>query len=207
MKLLIGTPTYNHQLDSRMVTTVIDIIKEADKRNVALNWDRPCSCLLAYNRNLIVQRALDEEFDWLLFIDADTSADGGEFPFQMIETAFKYDTAIVGAPVMLKFPGKKAWNFCYKKPEGYKNWEGDLPKFPIEADVIGTGIMLIKVDFLKKMKPPWFRQTETYNEELKQPGFFPEDYNLCELAKEMGQKIIVDTNVKTSHHGDFTFTL
>ena len=122
MKLLIGTPLYDYRLDSRMVNSIIDVIKECQKRNVACNWDLPCSCILAYNRNLIVQRALDEGFEWIFFVDSDTAFDSGDTPFSMIDTAFKYDSPIIGAPVRLKFPDKVVWNFCYQKLEGYKNW-------------------------------------------------------------------------------------
>ena len=218
MKILIGTPLYNHQLDSRTVTTMLDILKEAQARNTSLDWDRPSSCLLSYNRNVIAHNALKHEFDWLLFMDADMQVfDHGSFPFQMIETAAKQDADIVGVPVRLKNQAEeKVWNFCFLVEQGYMNWKGNLPIDPMEVDVIGTGIMLIKTSIFKDIPPPWFQQTDTYHKEdfvvnhgdIKYPagpGFFPEDFNFCEKAKRAGKKILMYPGVKAIHHGSYPY--
>ena len=67
--------------------------------------------------------------------------------------------------------------------------------------------MLVKTELFKEISPPWFEQLDTYDKENNRPGFFPEDFLLCEKAKGKGYKIIVDTQIKTKHFGNYTYSL
>lgn len=199
MKLLIGTPVYNNQLDSRMVGDVIDVIGEFQERKESINWDRPSSCMLAYNRNLIAFTAIQEDYDWLLFWDADISVEDKTFPFLMIETAYKYNIPVVGVPIRLKHPTEKKWNYALKMGNLYINHEGELPVEPQRINVIGTGLMLIKVSFLKEMPQPWFHFEDTFGKD--RIGFFPEDWYFCEKVKN----IFLEPRIKAIHWGTFPY--
>ena len=198
MKILIATPVYNNQLDSRMVSSVLKVITECAKRNVSLDWDRPCSPILSYNRNVSAQRAIDEDFDWLLFWDADTTVDDPAFAFKAIELGYYLNAGVIGFPCRLKVPEKR-WNFCI---EGNKNYEDELPGNQFLVHVIGTGLMLINVKVLKVLPPPWFHIQDTYHDK---PGFYPEDWTFCELAHKHEIKVIADPRFHVEHWGTYSY--
>ena len=203
MKLLISTPCYNNQLDSRMVASVVNVIKEFFLRKESLNWDRPSSPLIAYNRNVSAYTAIKEDYDWLLFWDADISVEEPDFIFKMIDTAYKENADIVGLPVRLKTLAEKKYNCAVRKEDKYINYAGDFPKEPFSVDVIGTGIMLIRVEMLKKLTPPWFSFTETFH--MGRVGFFPEDWFFCEQVKKIEGSIIADPRFTVAHYGTYPF--
>ena len=198
MKLLIATPCLNNSLDSRMVGSVLNVILEGVKRGDEVVWDRPSSAILSYNRNVSMDKAIKENFDWFLYWDADIEVSSVDFVYGMIDTSFKYQAAIVGLPVRLK--GSDKYNFAFKD-EKYINGI-TLPPEPALVDVIGTGVMLLDVSMVRDIPKPWFTFTDTYNDK---PGFWPEDWNFCEKATQIGRKVYVDPRYETIHWGTYGY--
>lgn len=187
-----------------MVNSLIQAMEYLRQHNHFVQWHSPTSSVLSFNRNLSVDLAMKEGYDWLLFWDGDISVDEPDFIEKMAELGHKTTADIIGLPVKLKGE-PPTWNCAHKTERGYENFGGEnivLPDpifFPIEfqTDVIGTGVMLIWVNLFKKMKPPYFTFTDTYNE---QPGFFPEDWGFCEKASEH-TKIYADPRFTVKHYG------
>lgn len=150
--------------------------------------------LVAYSREKFAELAVDYHFDYIFYIDDDHVWPANLF--QRLEKHLeKYD---IVAPLCVQ--RAEPYNpVCYrakfnKHDDGqtyYENefmldWKkGDL----VEPDTIGFGCAIIKVDLLRKMKKPWFFSMSPIGEDL----YF------CLRAKDVGAKIVVDTNVEAPH--------
>ena len=71
MKILISTSAYNHQVNNEMVHSLLREFQDLRTANIGANWHTPVSSALAFNRNLAVDIALMDGYEWLLFWDAD----------------------------------------------------------------------------------------------------------------------------------------
>lgn len=205
MRILISTPCYNQSLDSRMVGSLLDSLHAVAEKKDSVDWDRPSSPLLAYNRNVSAQKALKENFDWLLYWDADTTASPADFIYKLIDTGFRKDASIIGAPCRLKTLDEKKWNCAIKHECKFVNFTGELPSLPFEVDVIGTGLMLVKVSSLNGLAKPLFTITDTWDEQNDRVGFWPEDWGFCEKMKANGGIIIAEPSIQTTHYGAIGF--
>lgn len=161
--------------------------------NHAVNWHSPSSSMLAFNRNLSVERAIKEEYDWLLFWDADIAVDEPFFIEKMIDTAYKYGAPVVGLPVVLK-GDPKTYNYTL---DGTHN-ENETHDKSVVVRNIGTGVMLIRTDVFKILNPPYFSFTDTYTD---QPGVWPEDWGFCDQIGKLDKKIIMDPRFTVHHYG------
>jgi len=196
MKIYVGMPAYfgvHPEVVRNLVSFNIDLQKEQSE--MVLHF--PQTSTLSLSRNLIVKGALRENADWILMWDSDIQVKDNRFLEFLIETAYKNDAAVVGLPCRLKSPTEIKFNFAMKTHDkGYVNFS-ELPPEPREVDVIGTGVMLINMGWLRKNWPigPWFTVIDT------ESGSFPEDWTFCEWVKSRGGKVMVDPRVKTVHWG------
>lgn len=73
----------------------------------------------------------------------------------------------------------------------------------IEADLIGSGCMLIKRKVLEIMQPPWFVwKCDPFRfPDIPQFERCSEDYDFCRKARALGFKLFVDTSVQCTHAG------
>ena len=204
MKILIATPAYAQQVNNEMVLSLIRAIEHLRSNNHSVNWYSPSSSILSFNRNLACDVAIKEGYDWLLFWDGDISVDEPDFIEKMSDLGHKTTGDIIGLPVVLKGE-PKTYNCAFKgidSAEGYINYnsaDNPLRRDPFEVDVIGTGVMMIWVNALKKITPPYFFFIDTHKEKA---GFFPEDWNFCErMTDVVGTKIIADPRFRVSHWG------
>lgn len=150
--------------------------------------------LVAYSREKFAELAVDYHFDYLLYIDDDHI-----WPIDLFQQLQKHlDKYDIVAPLCVQrqepyYPviykskfTKQDDGKTYYESDFMLDWKkGDL----VEPDTIGFGCAIVKVDLLRKMKKPWFFSNSTIGEDL----FF------CLKAKEVGAKIVVDTNVEAPH--------
>lgn len=202
MKVLISTPTLNYQTHARMVGSLIGCLRNSP--GIAIGWNYSVGSALAYNRNLGADMAIKGEFDWLYFWDSDISIEELDFLPKIIELAEEKEAVAVGIPYAMKgFPIE----YAVRTNETRYGAEGNpstslLPKEPFEATQVGTGTMLIRVETLKKLTPPWYTFIDKY--ENGEPSFWPEDYNFCDELRKHG-KIYADPRFKTMHWGQFAY--
>lgn len=192
MKVLIATPSYQHQVNNEMVLSLLRVIEDLRKRNISANWHSPVSSMLSFNRNLSVDVAINEGYDWLLFWDGDISVSEASFVHDMIDTAYKQESRVVGLPVALK-----GHPTTYNCTIGGGTNLTRLAAEPFEVSKIGTGVMLIQVSLFKAMIPPYFSFKDTHN---GQAGCYPEDWGFCEFAAHH-TKIYADPRFHVSHWG------
>ncbi len=201
-KVLISTPVYNYGTHARMVGSLIGCLRNTPNHSIA--WNYTVSSALAWARNVSANMAIKDGFDYLFFWDADISIEQLDFLGKMIELAEEKNAVAVGIPYAMKgFPIEYA---CRSNGVRY-GAKGtpdtlELPKEPFEATQLGTGTLLIRVDALKKLAPPWFTFIDKY--ENGEPTFWPEDYNFCDELGKHG-KIYADPRFVTQHWGQFAY--
>lgn len=182
--------------------------------------------LLARGRAHCCQKAMVENWDKIIFIDADEGWTPEQF-LAIINSPYPITCGAVPLkthPIVLNFLPFKAdqekyfkhWNGL-KTPEGMWLMSFDKGRY-IKVARAGTGFMCIDVKVLKKMaeKAPHYQypspQTgynEThyafFNEGAKNDDYHSEDWAFCALAQECGYDIVVDTDVVVQHRGEFVF--
>lgn len=144
------------------------------------------------------QRTLETGHDYLFFLDDDVIV-----PPDTIIRLMQRNLDIVGglyyrrqlppAPVMMRdIEGKGGQWITEYQP-------GSL----VEADLIGSGCMLVKRKVLEIMPAPWF---EWKCDPFRWPDLKPmercsEDYDFCRKARALGFKLYVDTSIQCHHAG------
>lgn len=117
----------------------------------------------------------------LLFIDSDHV-----IPRDLLVNMLKADKDIIGLHQVTKRPPIRS------NCEDLKGNRLTKPGTGIEEVArIGTGLMLINMKVLEKMKQPYF-EFKWEKGMFKTPHWVGEDYNFCEAARHKGFKIYVD---------------
>ena len=218
-KILISTPTYAFQAHTRMTGSLIVEITRLRSQGHNTMWNYLTSSALAWARNMSVNMAIKDNYDWLFFWDADISIESEDgFIEKMITFAQEKGAGAVGIPYAFKgFPlewavrdidGLRIVSDTNARHETNPMGEGKIelrqfPTEPYEAKQVGTGTMLIKVDELKKITPPWFSFIDGYKD--GEVTMWPEDYMFCDQLRKNGCKIYADPRFKALHWGQFAF--
>ena len=150
---------------------------------------------LSTNRNEAVQRAIDENFDYLMFIDHDNI-----LPKDAIIQLWKYNLPVVGGLYFER--GYPHLPLIYEFSNACKTIRvlHDYPKGLVKCDVLGMGCSLWNVNVFRKFSAPWFSYTYldyTYG---------TEDIAVFAKLKALGIPVHVDTNLTIGHTGMYTFT-
>lgn len=157
--------------------------------------------LTAMAREKLIENALREGFNYVLFYDLDMLLPQN-FIEQMIEDIEQHPEIDVLSPLaLMRNPPHCA--VMYTTTEGYDQ-DRHLPYYSnqvvrnypkdtlIECDAVGFGSVLIKMEMVKKMKAPYFMSTTGTGEDI----FF------CVKSKQdAGARIFMDTRIKLGHLG------
>lgn len=154
-------------------------------------------------RNIIVQQAIDGNFDYVFFVDADII-----LPQDILKGLLEDDKDIISGYYVKKIEGQ---NICelfgnppnVDNPEILSNiLENDLPKisgiFGVKA--CGFGCTLIKTEVFKKVmeKKP---EDLCFDYVFKKNTMCSEDILFCKRAGEIGIETFVDTRYRCGHIG------
>ena len=193
MRLTVGMPCYAG-IHPKVVLNLINLDIGAQIARDDLIFDFPQSSILSLNRNEIVRRSRASEADWILMWDSDIEVFKKDFILDLVRTAYEKDAPVVGIPCRLKLQ-EEAYNFRIKGAYC------PLPKEDTEVDVVGTGVMLINAQWLKKNFScgPWFSFLDT------EYGTQPEDWVFCDRVRERGGKIYINPKIQTAHNGQMAF--
>ncbi|MBI2565230.1 glycosyltransferase family 2 protein [Candidatus Woesearchaeota archaeon] len=144
------------------------------------------------NRNIIIKRALEKKYDYLLFLDTDI-----EFPEDLIERLLKHDKPITSS-VYLSIQTVKGKNLIAPVLMDFTSVKGFVQHIPLnkvinqdffEVAACGFGCCLIKTEVLEKVPL-------RYNKEYGGG----EDFLFCADARDkFGYKTYVDTSIKCIH--------
>lgn len=150
---------------------------------------------LSVNRNKAAQRAIDEGFDYVFFIDHDNI-----MPPNVMNHLLSFNVPVMG---LLYFERKPPHlPLVYTFPEDFHAISTvlDYPKANlVRCDVIGMGCCLIKTDVFKQMTPPYF----SYNFDGKSWG--TEDAAFFHQLKVLGIPVHIDTKNTIGHIGEYIY--
>lgn len=156
--------------------------------------------MVAYVREKFCEFAVDYGFDYILFID-----DDHYWPSNLFQSLEKYIKEYdIVAPLCLQrlspyYP--VIYKSEMRQKDGQMMFDNhkyiDIKKFKkgdiiTDADSIGFGAAIVKVDLLKKVPRPWFFSMSPVGEDIL----------FCMKAKDVGAKILVDTSVEAPHLKD-----
>jgi len=138
------------------------------------------SAPLDVKRENLALRALDDNVDWLLWLDMDM-----RFGPEVFEKLAKWDKDIVSGIYLDRY-GK---NICKLKGQKEISKEKLRQGKLIKIESTGFGVLLVKAEVFKQLKRPWFEW---------QLGR-PEDLDWCIKAQEQGFKIYCDPTTFLGH--------
>jgi glycosyltransferase involved in cell wall biosynthesis len=157
--------------------------------------------LIFDQRNNMVESALEEGADYVLFIDADM-----RFPKDTLERLLSHNKVIIGVNATTRStPVKATAKTLEIEEDGTCNWKqiSSKNKTGIEmADGIGCGVMLISKHTLTSMPKPWF-----FFELLPENKLLGEDIYFCIKAKDAGIDTYIDHDLsqEIGHVGNYTY--
>jgi hypothetical protein len=153
------------------------------------------SSMLVHNRHLCVVKALQQGATHILFLDADI-----QFPKNLPQRLIERDKDVVAGDYTIRgFPAVGV----------ARNSDGEhinpLKKNGMQkVRFAGLGVMMIKADVLKKLRPPLFMMEWIPDHK----GYCGEDVYFCQLLQEAGVDIWIDHEVSKDlrHIGDFQYS-
>jgi len=208
-KVVISIPSEGHTLpesyDNHLLVAKhiggLEVEWKYQKRNPRYEfyWHTVGRLLTAAARERLAQAALEGEMDFMIMFDDDMT-----LPIDFIE-AMLYDMeehpeiGVLGALAFMRNPPH--YPVMYTAHEGYdeihhKDYFANqfVKKYPrnklVECDAVGFGGVCIRMDVLRKMKPPYFFSTTGSGEDI----FF------CYKARQdAGARVFMDTRIKLGH--------
>lgn len=195
-RILVGVP-----VDTHVEPAFLESFQKAISITQSEGWVNPQPMIVAYRvtnhaRNLIVKRALDEEYTHILFMDADM-----KFPVGLLGKLLQQDKDIIGAFYVRKVSGFLPCVFQSDDDGHYTYWTDIVEK----VDALGTGALLVRTEIFKTIEFPWFEYEPYINDDgdVKQVS---EDVVFCRKAKEAGFDIWIDGHLTCGHVGPFIVT-
>lgn len=183
IRITIGIPTANEFLHRKFVQSLMCLRLP---ENTIIEYSMLSGYQLPFARNRIVEEALNNNSDYVFFIDADMVFDS-----DLLIKLLKHDLPMVNALAFRRihphYPTIFKWNEDNKSYDTMSYTSGLL-----EVDATGMAAHLIKTEVFKKMEKPWFYYRD---------NIFSSDLTFCENAKKLGYKIMIDTDVKIGHIG------
>ncbi len=184
LRITVGIPTATQYFHQKFVQSLMAL-------QYPPNTDAFHSIVTGYQlpfaRNRIVEEALKNESDYVLFIDADMI-----FPPDLLTRLLAHNKDIVNALAFRRtsphYPCIFKWDNVNKCYQTMSYMSGLL-----EVDACGMNNMLINTDVFRKLKKPWYYYRD---------NIFSSDLTFCENAKKAGYSVHVDTDQKMGHIGN-----
>lgn len=228
MRILVGTPTYNGQLTTPYTSSLLGLSKLLGNK---MEWATTNGTLIAFARNALASRVLEEDFSHLLFIDSDVS-----FQPEIVQRLIEFDQQIVGAVYPQRTIDQQRF-FHQARSRGDANsaWATSL-SFPMtletphvsrgdfyRAETIPAGLMLIKREALEKIRqdyPDLYRSAadsyyqsqglknvlQCFDPVYEQNGVaIGEDLSFCRRWRDKGGELWTIFDDTVGHFGPFLF--
>lgn len=157
---------------------------------------------ICYGRYIAAHTALQLDCSHLLFIDSDM-----KFPNTALRRLFGHNKSVVGI------------TYCQRRsPRGFTHvsLNGDQSLLPfdynnplIEVQSLGCGLLLIEMNVLRELEPPYFWPVFHVDKKLPDGshGHTSEDVAFCEAVRTQGFRIWCDgpLSLECRHCGTFEF--
>lgn len=149
-------------------------------------------------RNTMVRAALENDADWLLWIDADM-----DFPADSLRMLMRHDKDIVGADYRRRTPPFPKIGLAVNPadplgpPLPLTIEEETQSSGLVERAVLGLGLLLVRADVFRTATGPWFARI--WNEHAARPdnpfGMTTEDCLFCHASRMRGYKVWCDLDL------------
>lgn len=199
-KVMIGVPSRNNSWWSDFGLSLAAMCSATAYQapNVRMILNNTVGTGLAMNRISLCRKSIDAGCSHILFLDDDM-----RIPMHTLMMFLKHDKDIIAANCARKElpPRSTAKGF---DEGGSCIWTRANSTGLEKVKSVGTAVMLIKTDLLKKLPQPWF--AEVYNKETGNTT--GEDVFFCNLAREHGSEVWIDHDISKDvvHMGGFEFT-
>lgn len=188
MKVLIGINTLN-SIDQLTYSNHIQFFYRLGRNHPEIDFGLSCPRRMSIDRmrNTTARVAVDNDFDYVMFIDDDVLV-----PFDAFTKLKALDKDIAAGHTIIRgYPfNNMFFRFTDETKQALENYN-DPPPGVVDCDAVGFSCVLIKTSLLKKVPPPWF-VTGTHN---------TEDIYFCLKSREAVPEctIAVDQSIITGH--------
>jgi GT2 family glycosyltransferase len=195
-KILIGIPCLSEDVAGMFFQGII-------QQNISYTcaWERKTRMMPDQARNTLAQIAIDNGFNYVLFIDDDMVLDDQGIINTLIDTAVKKDLDILCS---IAHTRNKPYFPCTFKldPPGTAYVPTDFFGLGVsEVDAAGFSCAIINVRVFKKIPPPWFEFKRIKILGAVGPQGYGEDIYFSRKATEFGFKIHVHGDISIWHIG------
>jgi hypothetical protein len=196
MRLTIGIPIYD-SFKAETVASLLQTLDDLGRAGHEYHVTIKKGAYLDVNRELCVNAAIEDQSDYLIFIDADLF-----FPANGIRKLIELDKDIVGGNYYEKALPLISTVRVSDGNGGFVKGGVDFPDAPFQVGVVATGFMAIKMRrVLDNMVPPFF----SYNSSGNGRTFIGEDVHFCMRALDCGLEVWCDPTIPIYHIGDFPY--
>ncbi len=222
MRVLLATPAFGGLVTTQYLESMIHTIVALSADGIEGGLFTPWDSLISRARNTCALQAIRQNYDKLLFIDADMI-----WTPEMVRMLLKSEAKVVGGtyplktfPIVVNFNPLPEQRDLFGRDRELDNYRAWCEKYadPVtgEAEVahIPTGFMLIDLEVFAKLSHT-VPHYATYHADLREHSvsydFFPcgthgqeyesEDWGFCRLVREAGFKVMLQTKIVTGHTG------
>lgn len=199
-KILVATPSYDGTVDvwyasALHQTTLLGIQNDVYFHPVFMSYD----ALIQRSRNDLVAIAVKQEFDGILWIDADMEW-SPDWALEVVNA----DRDVFGIPCVKKSITEESYN-VKAKPE-------QLGEGIISVESIGTGFLYLSkkaFTYLWDNSEPYTHNGEDkrwiFEVKIQDGDIISEDVLMCQKLREGGFEINIDTNKTCNHVGKLKY--
>ena len=183
-KILVSTPHRNNGDPN-----ATDFFMMQTPAAFTCELEEPYGYTVAGARNFVIQKAIDQGYDYVFFVDDDVL-----IPRNALVQLIHHNADIVGGMYYRKyFPLETVGMHLDEEgfPCSVKYTMGDVIHNTL---VLPSGCTLIKVEVLKKLEAPWYKTIT-----VKGRPTLTEDTYLCQRLRDIGVDIITDTGIQCLH--------
>ena len=158
--------------------------------------------LVEEGRNLLVERFLATESDWLFMVDTDMTFrwDAVE---QLLHTAGFVDGLVVGGLAFGANQTIGVFPTIYRELDGMPAAVMDIPDGIVEVEATGSAFTLthrsVFLDHKRDEYHPWFHRRFVPSNGTHPGGWLGEDISWCFWLRQRGVKIYVDPRIEAGH--------
>jgi len=199
MKLVVGICSGGTIRTETMMSLIANIYN-LGTHDLAVNILAQIGGYVAFNRNKLVEEAINAEATHLMFLDADMMFDNDAM-WTLLQHA---DKDIV------------AGNYNIRRDPKSVSGSGSTVKMMVNDEIVSltelpkggifqcyaapTGFMLINLEVFKKLKKPYFVEWED-----KEGNHTTEDVDFCIKANKAGLEVWCDPTIKIGHIGSTAY--
>ena len=187
--IMVSVPSFG-SLDVEFVTRYYGLHLPV---NASVCRAYPVGLPVAEARNMSVEGAIERKCEYLFFVDYDVL-----LPPDALTRLVARRAEMIGGLYFTK--AKPPWPLVLIDGHSTMDWTpGDV----VKVDATGMGCMLLRVDLLKKLEPPWFHTgssaTCTSDTEGEREQHTEDTYFFRRVKEELGLSPLVDTAVECIH--------